>query len=68
MTGIRADLTQFLDSLAPGRDLRDLDSLALLQVVAYIEQNYAIRLRDLDVEPDDLRSLDGILGLIERAR
>ncbi|HUI56485.1 MAG TPA: phosphopantetheine-binding protein [Bryobacteraceae bacterium] len=72
MTDHRARLSEFLASIAAARgaplesDALDLDSLALLQVVTYLEQNYGIRLADHDVEPDDLRSVDGILSLIER--
>ena len=73
MTSHRERLNEFLISIAAGRDWRpgsgamDLDSLALLQVVTYLEQNYGIRLAEQDVEPDDLRSTDGILSLIERS-
>jgi hypothetical protein len=72
MTEHRQRLNQFLLSIAAGRawspdsGAMELDSLALLQVVTYLEQNYGIRLADHDVEPDDLRSPDGILSLIER--
>jgi hypothetical protein len=72
MTDHRARLTEFLTSItagrypAPGRGALELDSLALLQVVTYLEHDYGIRLAGHDIEPDDLRSLDGILSLIER--
>jgi len=65
-------LIEFLRSIAPGGDLHlqggrlELESLAILQVVAYLETHYGIRLAELDVEPDDLRSVAGILALIER--
>jgi acyl carrier protein len=71
MTDEQANLADFLNSLTPGRDFRaqadalQLDSLALLQVVVYLEQNHGIRLADHDVEPEDLRSVAGILALIE---
>jgi hypothetical protein len=62
---------EFLRTLAPGGVLPEqgefaLESLALLQVVAYLERNYGLRLAELEIEPDDLRSVAGILGLIER--
>jgi hypothetical protein len=72
MTEHRQRLDEFLKSIAAGRawhphsGAMDLDSLALLQVVTYLERTYGIRLADHDVEPDDLRSTDGILSLIER--
>lgn len=74
MTDDRARLSAFLNALAPGwvdrpeGETAPLDSLALLQVVVYLEQNYGIRLADQDVEPEDLRSVAGILALIERCR
>jgi hypothetical protein len=72
MTDHRARLLELLASLSTepgqyaGSGRLELDSLALLQVVEYLERNYAIRLADHDVEPDDLRSVDGIVSLIER--
>jgi hypothetical protein len=71
-TNPRERLLAFLASLPSARgsqpDARvlELDSLALLQVVTYLEQDYGIRLAEHDIEPDDLRSVDGILSLIER--
>lgn len=46
--------------------MRELDSLALLRVVTYLEDNYSIRLAEHRIEPDDLRSVDGLLHLIEQ--
>jgi hypothetical protein len=72
MTGDRERLLEFLSSITQSRvsptggAAMELDSLALLQVVTYLEQNYGIRLADYDIVPDDLRSVDGILSLIER--
>lgn len=68
----RERLVEFLSSIARGRDFErdgdalELDSLALLQVVTYLEQNYGIRLAEHRIEPDDLRSMDGLLSVIER--
>jgi len=68
----RTHLIEFLGSIAPGcarpleGDRLELDSLALIQVVMYLEQTYAVRLTDENVEPDDLRSVNGILALLER--
>ena len=73
MTDPQRQLADFLNSITAGRTLPlgrhgepELDSLALLQVVTWLEQQYGIRLSELDVEPDDLRSISGILALIER--
>ena len=43
-----------------------IDSLALLQIVAYLEETYGIDFAARGVEPEELGSLDGILDLIER--
>jgi hypothetical protein len=69
MTDHRSRLLEFLatlPSVSAGSGRLRLDSLALLQVVAYLEQEHGIRLSDHDVEADDLRSVDGILSLVER--
>jgi acyl carrier protein len=55
-------------SVEPGNDQMELDSLQLLQVVAYIEQNFGVRLEDYNVDPEDLRSAKGLTALIERFR
>lgn len=67
----KEQLIAFLRSVTPGGDVPEqgdleLESLALLQVVAYLESNYGVRLAELEIEPDDLRSVHGILSLIER--
>lgn len=68
----RARLIEFISGLSPKRGLQPdgdtlaLDSLALLQVVMYLERQYRIRLAEHRIEPDDLRSLTGLLSVIER--
>src|ERR1700704_6026529 len=53
----RERLFDFLHSIAPGRgfkcdeDALALDSLALLQVVTYLEENYGIHLAEHRIEP-----------------
>ena len=68
----RDQILQFLRTL-PGvaatssaADAFEFDSLALLQVVEFIESTFGVRLADENVEPDDLRSVDGILAVIAR--
>jgi acyl carrier protein len=67
-------LFEFIQSITPagsleaGVDQMDLDSLQLLQVVNYIEQNFGVRLEDYNVDPDDLRSAKGLTALLERLR
>ncbi len=43
-----------------------IDSLALLQIVAYLEETYRIDFSARGVEPEELRSMRSILDLIER--
>ncbi|HEV7731012.1 MAG TPA: acyl carrier protein [Candidatus Binatia bacterium] len=43
-----------------------IDSLALLQIVAYLEETYGIDFSARGVEPEELRSMRSILDLIER--
>jgi acyl carrier protein len=43
-----------------------IDSLALLQIVAYLEQTYQIDFREKGVDPTELVSVGAILNLIER--
>ena len=43
-----------------------IDSLALLQIVAYLEQTYRIDFRERGVDPTELSSVKAILDLIER--
>jgi acyl carrier protein len=69
-----ANVFEFIQSITPagslqaGVDQMDLDSLQLLQVVNYIEQNFGVRLEDYNVDPDDLRSANGLTALLERLR
>ena len=43
-----------------------IDSLALLQIVTYLEQTYYMDFREMGIDPADLRSVDSILNLIVR--
>ena len=43
-----------------------IDSLALLQIIAYLEQAYNLDFRERGVDPGDLLSVNGILDLIAR--
>ena len=43
-----------------------IDSLALLQIVTYLEETYRIDFRERGVNPVDLGSVGAILDLIER--
>jgi acyl carrier protein len=43
-----------------------IDSLALLEIVAFLEEQYRIDLAAVGLEPEPLTSVSGILDLIER--
>lgn len=48
-------------------DVGVIDSLALIQIISYLEQNHGLDLQAGGVDPNDLGSVLGILGAIERA-
>ena len=43
-----------------------IDSLALLQIVTYLEQTYGVDFTERGIDPEDLRSVNSILDLIAR--
>jgi len=43
-----------------------IDSLALLQIITYLEQAYNIDFREKGIDPGDLRSVNAILEFIGR--
>ncbi|HEX4994093.1 MAG TPA: acyl carrier protein [Methylomirabilota bacterium] len=43
-----------------------IDSLALLEIVAFLEEQYGIDFAAVGLEPEQLTSVSGILDLIER--
>ena len=44
-----------------------IDSLALLQIVTYLEQSHGVDFNERGIDPEDLRSIYSILELIARA-
>ena len=67
----RAHLMEFLGSLPSlrgraGEELAVLSSLELLQVVSYLEKTYGVNLAKMRIEPDDLRSVEGLLAIVAR--
>ncbi len=75
----KADLTQFLQTIQrPDRPMSSIDdddglvesgwvdSLALLQIITYLEETYHIDFRQSGLLPGELRSISAILDLIER--
>jgi len=43
-----------------------IDSLALLEIVAFLEEQYRIDFAAVGLEPEQLTSVSGILDLLER--
>lgn len=77
----RADLLRFLRTIqrpdAPIEELDEhaslvdsglIDSLAVMQIIAYLEERHGIELAASGFDPADLGSVTGILGLIGRRR
>jgi len=78
---VLADLKVFLRTIQkPGKALDSvgtdeplvasglLDSLAIMQVVVYLEENYGIDFAANGFDPDRLASMGGIVALIEQER
>ena len=77
----RQDLVRFLREIQkaglPVESLSDsdelvasglIDSLALLQIVTYLEEAYDIDFSDRGLDPEQLGSIGNILDLIEKER
>jgi acyl carrier protein len=57
-----------LDQLSSDLDVLDsgiVDSLGLLRLIAWVGDNYNIPINDVDLSPDDFRSVDTILAFVE---
>ncbi len=44
-----------------------IDSLALIQIIQYLEQEYGLNLQACGIDPNDLSTVAGILAAVERA-
>jgi acyl carrier protein len=58
-----------LDTVAETESLVEsglIDSLALLEIVTFLEEQYRIDFAAIGLEPEQLTSVSGILDLIER--
>jgi acyl carrier protein len=59
------------DALADNASLLEhgiVDSTGILEVVAFLEKAFAIRVDDADMVPENLDTIDGIVAYIERKR
>jgi acyl carrier protein len=76
---LKADLIRFLRRIQkPDRPIETVeedtsliesgltDSLALLEIITYLETAYGVDFRERGVDPDDLDTIGKILDLIER--
>ena len=45
-----------------------IDSLAVIQIICYLEQTHGLNLQAVGVDPNDLGTVSGILAAIERGR
>jgi acyl carrier protein len=75
----KSDLIQFLRTIQrPDSPLQEIDgdlslmesglidSLALLQIITYLEQTYDIDFREKGIDPGELRSVNAILEFVAR--
>jgi len=80
-TATEARIRDFLvQDVLYDRDLRDLllddnmiekgllDSLAILKVVTFCEEEFGVTIPDQDVLPDNMESVRAIAALVERVR
>jgi acyl carrier protein len=59
------------DELDPSYDLLDagvVDSLRLLQLISWVERQYRIPIDDVEISPDDFRSVDAICAFISNTQ
>ncbi len=70
---VRQQIRQFLEPHFEGHDLRDdedmfllghVNSLFAMQLVAFVEQRFDIRMESADLEFDNFRSVDHLVALV----
>lgn len=79
MEQIRQELRQFVvDNFLLGQDdvaltddmsfldLGIVDSTGVLELVSFLERRYALKLDDEDLVPENLDSIDNLVGFLER--
>lgn len=59
-----ADLTTDYDLVATGV----IDSLGLLKLIAWLEEQFELPIDDLELDPDSFRTIDAIDAFIARAQ
>lgn len=56
-----------IDSLAHDRDLLGdgvIDSLGIVELIAFLEKQYAIKVEDDDIDPENFRSVESIVAFV----
>jgi len=79
-SAVRDELIDFLNTVVrPGQSVNGagdetnlidagvIDSLALIQIIFWLEQNHGLHLHTLGIDPSELASIGGILNSIELA-
>ena len=79
-TNSKREVIEFLASIArPGHSIEEvtddvnlidsgfIDSLALVQIITYLEQTYSLNLYQHGIDPNDLGSIAGIMRAIEKS-
>lgn len=60
-----------VDDLADDFDLLDngvIDSLGLLRLIAWLGDRYSIPVDDIDIEPDNFRTIDAMAAFVAQHR
>lgn len=81
MTTLRQDMASFIEKNLIGDDRKGpiddstslieegiLDSMGLMQMVAFLEERTGVRVPDDEVSPDNFENLPAIEGMVERLR
>jgi hypothetical protein len=69
LVGYRVDRRGNLGRLAASRNLwREVSSLTLLELVAFVEQKFAIKVRPIDFAPQNFSSVSTIAQFVVRRR
>jgi acyl carrier protein len=58
-----------IESVAHDRDLLAdgiIDSLGITELIAFLEEKYAIKVDDDDIDADNFRSIDGIAAFVAK--
>jgi methoxymalonate biosynthesis acyl carrier protein len=60
-----------IDGVAHDRDLladEVIDSLGIVELIAFLERKYGVKVDDDDLAPENFRSVDTIVAFVEKKR